>query len=113
MQIADRIKELCNENDVSGVDLGRKLGLVKSPLTDWKNGKSKPTLDQIINICEIFAVSADFILFGEHPAFSEDVLAVAARYDALDADGRACVLAEIVHAEQRMRDSKKEKPTGA
>ena len=46
-------------------EIGEKLGLKKSPLTDWKNNKSKPTIDQIKTICEIFAVSADYILFGK------------------------------------------------
>lgn len=65
MEITERIIKLCSENNISGVELGKKLGLKKSPLTDWKNQKSKPTLEQIIIICDIFAISADYILFGK------------------------------------------------
>lgn len=60
----ERINLLCKENGLTGKELGEKLGLKKSPLTDWKNKKSKPTIDQIIIICEIFAVSANYLLFG-------------------------------------------------
>ena len=34
-------------------------------MTDWKNGKSQPTVDQIIKICEIFGISSDYLLFGK------------------------------------------------
>lgn len=63
--IYNRIVTLSKENSLTGVALGQKLGLKKSPLTDWKNGKSTPTLEQIATICEIFAVSSDYIIFGK------------------------------------------------
>lgn len=65
MSTYERINLLCKENHITGKEIGEKLGLKKSPLTDWKNNKSKPTIDQIKIICEIFAVSADYLLFGE------------------------------------------------
>ena len=65
MSTYERINFLCKENHITGKEIGEKLGLKKSPLTDWKNNKSKPTIDQIKAICEIFAVSADYILFGK------------------------------------------------
>ena len=65
MSTYERINFLCKENHITGKEIGEKLGLKKSPLTDWKNNKSKPTIDQIKTICEIFAVSADYILFGK------------------------------------------------
>ena len=66
MSTYERINILCKENHITGKEIGEKLGLKKSPLTDWKNNKSKPTIDQIKIICEIFAVSADYILFGKN-----------------------------------------------
>ena len=65
MSTYERINFLCKENHITGKEIGEKLGLKKSPLTDWKNNKSKPTIDQIKTICEIFAVSVDYILFGK------------------------------------------------
>lgn len=64
MDIVNRIVSLADKHGLTGSDLGKVLNLKKSPLTDWKNGKSKPTLDQIIMLCEYFAVSSDYILFG-------------------------------------------------
>lgn len=61
----ERIIELCKINKINGTKLGELLGLKKSPITDWKNKKAKPTLEQIEKICEIFAMSADYIIFGK------------------------------------------------
>lgn len=49
MSTYERINFLCKENHITGKEIGEKLGLKKSPLTDWKNNKSKPTIDQIKN----------------------------------------------------------------
>ena len=65
MKIYDRIYELCKINKLTGKELGEQLKLKKSPMTDWKNGKSQPTVDQIIKICEIFGISSDYLLFGK------------------------------------------------
>ena len=59
-----RISEECKKTGINSNELGRLLSLKKGPLTDWKNQKSKPTLDQLIKMCEICAVSADYLLFG-------------------------------------------------
>ena len=66
MNIYERINELCKINQINGIKLGEILGLKKSPLTDWKNEKSKPTLEQIEKMCEIFATTADYLIFGKN-----------------------------------------------
>ena len=64
--IYDRIIEYTKTHGISGKELAKILDLKKSPLTDWKNQKSKPTLEQIIRICENFAISSDYLLFGKN-----------------------------------------------
>ena len=62
MDTIHRILELVKAKGVNGAKLGADMGLKKSPLTDWKNGKSKSTVDQITFLCEYFAVSTDYLL---------------------------------------------------
>ncbi len=69
LELYNKISDLADKNNISGKELGNMLGLKKSPLTDWKNGKSKPTLEQIKKICEIFAISADFLIFNNENFF--------------------------------------------
>lgn len=78
-EIINRIIRITEEKGVNGKELGERLGLKKSPLTDWKNKKAKPTLEQIIKICEIFEISADFLLFGKNPVDKYNLLSKADR----------------------------------
>lgn len=59
-----RISAECAKIGMTGKEFGKMLNLKKSPLTDWKNKKSRPTLEQTMKMCEIFAISADYLLFG-------------------------------------------------
>lgn len=65
MIIYDRIYEQCRTHKINGKQLGELLNLRKSPMTDWKNGQAKPTVEQIAKMCEIFAVSADYLILGK------------------------------------------------
>lgn len=62
----DRIVEQTKQLNMTGKELGEAIGLKKSPLTDWKNKKSKPTIEQIIKMCEIFAIPTDYLLLGKN-----------------------------------------------
>jgi len=95
MPIVDRIISVMEEKSLSGVQLGVALGLKKSPVTDWRNGKSKPTLEQIIIICERYAISADYLLFGTCTSSlpEDDASALASTYRKLDEEGQSIVRA--------------------
>lgn len=83
-EMYERIIKKTDELGISGKDLGSMLGLKKSPLTDWKNKKSSPTLDQVIKMCEIFAVSADYLIFGKKEEMEEnekEILALLNQFD--------------------------------
>ena len=41
MSTYERINFLCKENHITGKEIGEKLGLKKSPLTDWKNNQNQ------------------------------------------------------------------------
>lgn len=71
ISLYERIMAESNKKNISGKKLAILLGLKKTPLTDWKNGKSKPTLDQLVKMCDIFATSADYLLFGNHAGLSD------------------------------------------
>ncbi len=60
-----RICDYLEKNNIKSSQLCEILGLKKSPLTDWKNKHSRPTLTQIIAICENFGISSDYLLFGK------------------------------------------------
>lgn len=83
-EMYERIIEKAENMGITGKELGQMLGLKKSPLTDWKNQKSCPTLEQIIKMCEIFAVSSDYLIFGKKDEISkneQEILSLLNRFD--------------------------------
>lgn len=86
--IYNRIVEQSDKLGISGTQLGDMLGLKKSPMTDWKNKKSSPTLDQVIKMCDIFATSADYLLFGYENNLTANQLELLRTYNSLDSRGQ-------------------------
>lgn len=81
---------------ITGKELGNRLDLKKSPLTDWKNGKSKPTLEQLIRMCDIFATSADYLLFGIKPInTSTEYTHLLSKYEQLSKSNQEEIIAII------------------
>ncbi|GHV50267.1 hypothetical protein FACS1894216_02140 [Synergistales bacterium] len=64
-EVIARIKGLLADSGLTAKQFGIDIGLKKSPFNDWDAGKSAPTVPQILRICEIFGVSANWILTGE------------------------------------------------
>lgn len=100
--IYNRILEESEKLGINGTQLGNMLGLKKSPMTDWKNKKSNPTLEQLIKMCEIFATSADYLLFGYENNLTASQLELLRTYNSLDSRGQHRVHTIIYEELDRM-----------
>ena len=92
LELYNRILKQTTRLGITGTELGTMLGLKKSPLTDWKNQKSNPTLEQLILMCDIFAVSSDYLLFGKTDSLSTNETILLEKFNSLDASGQADLL---------------------
>lgn len=99
----ERILEQTEQLGITGKQLGNLLGLKKSPLTDWKNKKSSPTLEQLIKMCDIFATSADYLLYGKTDALSKDQQELIETYENLDRRGRHKIHSVIYEEMDRVK----------
>ena len=105
----DRIIEQTKRLNMTGKELGQQLGLKKTPLTDWKNQKSCPTLEQVVMMCEIFAVSADYLIFGKSLMLSSDENEFLENFRKLDSRGHHRVHTVIYEEIDRMEQAEKSK----
>lgn len=60
--IAERIKELRNEYCLSQEKLGDMLAVSQDTISLWEKNKAVPNTEYIILMCNIFEVSADYLL---------------------------------------------------
>ena len=62
LMIADKIKELREGYGWTQSDLSKKLGLSRSAVNAWEMGLSTPSTANIVDLADLFRVSADYIL---------------------------------------------------
>ncbi|MCL2638501.1 MAG: helix-turn-helix domain-containing protein [Oscillospiraceae bacterium] len=60
--IAERIKELRTEKNLTQAELARKLGLTRGGVNSWEQSLSLPSLQYLVLLAKFFNTSADFLL---------------------------------------------------
>jgi transcriptional regulator with XRE-family HTH domain len=64
MAFGERLRGLRQVAQMSGTALGARLSLSKQTISHWENGHHEPNIAQIGQICDIFNISADYLLRG-------------------------------------------------
>lgn len=62
IMIADKIKQLRQQNNLTQTDLAKKLSITRSSVNAWEMGISVPSTQYIIELSNIFKVSTDYLL---------------------------------------------------
>lgn len=62
METKDVILGLRNKSNLSQEELAEKVFVTRQAVSRWETGDSDPSAKNIISLCEIFSVSADFLL---------------------------------------------------
>ncbi len=60
--ISERIKELRLENNLSQMQLAKKIGVSQKAIDFWERGVNEPKASYIIALSDFFDVSCDFLL---------------------------------------------------
>lgn len=60
--VADRIKFLREQMQLTQTDLAKRLGITRSSVNAWEMGISIPSTQYIVELANIFSVSTDFLL---------------------------------------------------
>lgn len=74
MTTVERIDTLFKKKKVQGISARSiliELGISETALSEWNRGKSKPTVQTLMDLADYFGVSVDYLLGRETPAESE------------------------------------------
>ena len=66
--VADRIKALREQKDLTQTDLSKLLGITRSRVKAWEMGISVPSTQYIVELANIFKVSTDYLLCVDNSA---------------------------------------------
>ena len=74
--IGKRIKLRKKELNIKQNELAEKLNISNNHLSSVENGREKPSLELLLNICELLNVTPDYLLLGNMHTndISQDIL---------------------------------------
>lgn len=75
--VGKRLKELRVSKGMSRIQLADKLQLSEDSVAGFEKGKTTIGAEHMVNICQLFNISADYFYFGNHRSLElvEDVSA--------------------------------------
>ena len=62
MEFIEILKDIMIDYDLNQTQLGEKIGVKQSQISEWLKGKSKPGYDNLKSICLALDISADRLL---------------------------------------------------
>ena len=63
MLIAERIKRLRQEHNMTQGELGKKIGIHQKQISAYERGRNIPSTDILIKLAEAFDVTLDYLAF--------------------------------------------------
>jgi len=60
--IADKIRELRQAMNMTQTELARALSLTRNAINSYEQGLSVPSVTNLVELCKVFNVSADYLL---------------------------------------------------
>lgn len=99
------IVNLFESSGKSGNSILKELSLSPTAISEWKKGKSKPTVDALIKIADYFGVSVDYLLGRETPnaIIDRPIAELAEKYKHLFSDDDFMKIAKVYEAAQDIR----------
>ncbi len=73
MKFKYRLRNLRDEHNISGEELGKILNVGKSTVSMWENGKNLPTTTMLEKIASYFNVSTDYLLGKSDVRNNDDI----------------------------------------
>ncbi len=62
MSFKDPLKKLRVRNNLSQIELAEKLNVKQYVISSWETGRSEPSINQLIELANIFKVPTDYLL---------------------------------------------------
>ena len=57
-----RLRELRRSSSLTQKEVAQRIGTNNSSICDWERGRTEPGIADIIKLCKLFDVTADYLL---------------------------------------------------
>ena len=66
--IGKNIRDLRQQKHLTQEELAEQLFVTRQTVSNYENGRTRPDVDQILRLAEIFDTDANAVLYGPQPA---------------------------------------------
>ena len=72
MRFEEKIVELRKQKGLSQEELAEQLGVSRQAVSRWELGQTLPDIPNLLQLCELFGVSADYLVKDEEQAATKN-----------------------------------------
>ena len=65
MTISERILKVLKDRNMTQAEFAKQVGIATSTISEWKNRKTNPTADKIMDICNVLQITPEQLLTGK------------------------------------------------
>ena len=103
MTMGEKILNMRKARGWNQEELAERIGVTRQAVSRWESGAAKPDADKIIAICDLFGVSADYLLRDQYSGEGsnlktekQSVAALGAKVQSLDQGQQAACTAALI-----------------
>ena len=61
-KFASRLKELRKKHGLTQKEIAKLIGISQSSYSNWENGNTEPSLENVVRLAKLFGVTTDYLL---------------------------------------------------
>ena len=73
MTISERIIKVIKERNMTQAEFAKQVGIATSTISEWKKKKTNPTVEKIMDICNVLRITPEQLLTGKGIEDEEEI----------------------------------------
>ena len=65
MTVSERIIKVLKERNMTQAEFAKQVGIATSTISEWKKKKTNPTVEKIMDICNVLQITPEQLLTGK------------------------------------------------
>ena len=75
MTVSERIIKVLKERNMTQAEFAKQVGIATSTISEWKKKKTNPTVEKIMDICNVLQITPEQLLTGKGIEDEEEIAA--------------------------------------
>ncbi len=73
MTVSERIIKVLKERNMTQAEFAKQVGIASSTISEWKKKRTNPTVEKIMDICNVLEITPEQLLTGKGIEDEEEI----------------------------------------